>query len=82
MQPDRLNNYARQQRLTHYWVYQTRRDGKPWYVLVSGVYPSLLQAKNAMSQLSSDMQTKKPWVRQIGQVKKDQDNSAFLKIVR
>ncbi|KYP97546.1 hypothetical protein BG74_02145 [Sodalis-like endosymbiont of Proechinophthirus fluctus] len=73
-QPATLNAYARQQQLSHYWVYQTRRDGKPWYVLVNGVYPSLLQAKNAVAQLPADVQAKKPWARQIGQVKKDQNN--------
>ncbi|OZI14279.1 hypothetical protein CE195_09735 [Sodalis-like symbiont of Philaenus spumarius] len=70
-QPATLNAYARQQKLYHYWVYQTRRDGKPWYVLVNGVYPSLSQAKNAVAQLPADVQAKKPWARQIGQVKKD-----------
>ena len=72
-QPATLNAYARQQQLSHYWVYQTRRDGKPWYVLVNGVYPSLSQAKNAVAQLPADVQAKKPWARQIGQVKKDQN---------
>ncbi|MGL9773428.1 MAG: SPOR domain-containing protein [Sodalis sp. (in: enterobacteria)] len=73
-QPATLNAYARQQQLSHYWVYQTRRDGKPWYVLVNGVYPSLSQAKNAVAQLPADVQAKKPWARQINQVKKDQNN--------
>lgn len=73
-QPATLNAYARQQQLSHCWVYQTRRDGKPWYVLVNGVYPSLSQAKNAVAQLPADVQAKKPWARQIGQVKKDQNN--------
>lgn len=73
-QPATLNAYARQQQLSHYWVYQTRRDGKPWYVLVNGVYPSLSQAKNAVAKLPADVQAKKPWARQIGQVKKDQNN--------
>lgn len=73
-QPATLNAYARQQQLSHYWVYQTRRDGKPWYVLVNGVYPSLSQAKNAVAQLPADVQAKEPWARQIGQVKKDQNN--------
>lgn len=72
-QPSTLNAYARKQQLSHAWVYETRRDGKPWYVLVNGVYPSLSQAKSALSQLPADVQAKKPWARQIGQVKKDQN---------
>ncbi len=68
-----LNAYAKKQQLSQYWVYETRRDGKPWYVLVSGVYPSSAQAKSAVAQLPADIQAKKPWAREIGQVKQDQN---------
>lgn len=67
-----LNAYAKKQQLGQYWVYETRREGKPWYVLVSGVYPSAAQAKSAVAQLPADIQAKKPWARDIGQVKQDQ----------
>src|SRR5476649_1409434 len=67
-----LNAYAKKQQLSQYWVYETRREGKPWYVLVSGVYPSATQAKSAVAQLPADIQAKKPWARDIGQVKQDQ----------
>lgn len=72
-QPGTLNAYARKQQLGQYWVYETKRDGKAWYVLVSGVYPSLSQAKSAVAQLPADVQAKKPWPRQISQVKQDQN---------
>ncbi|WP_413723559.1 SPOR domain-containing protein [Sodalis sp. RH24] len=68
-----LNAYAKKQQLGQYWVYETRRDGKPWYVLVSGVYPTSAQAKSAVAQLPADIQAKKPWAREIGQVKQDQN---------
>ncbi|HEY0207868.1 SPOR domain-containing protein [Acerihabitans sp.] len=68
-----LNAYAKKQQLGQYWVYETRRDGKPWYVLVSGVYPTSAQAKRAVAQLPADIQAKKPWAREIGQVKQDQN---------
>ncbi|WP_413726445.1 SPOR domain-containing protein [Sodalis sp. RH16] len=68
-----LNAYARKQQLSQYWVYETRREGKPWYVLVSGVYPTSSQAKSAVAQLPADVQANKPWARQIGQVKQDQN---------
>ncbi|UVK78197.1 MAG: Cell division protein DamX [Sodalis sp. Fse] len=71
-QPETLNAYARKQQLSQYWVYETRRDGKPWYVLINGVYPSLSQAKNAITQLPAEVQVKKPWAKQLKQVKKDQ----------
>lgn len=68
-----LNAYAKKQQLGQYWVYETRRSGKPWYVLVSGVYPTSAQAKSAVAQLPPDIQAKKPWPREIGQVKQDQN---------
>ncbi|RAT15707.1 hypothetical protein AU490_06905 [Lonsdalea populi] len=66
-----LQAYAKTQRLTNYWVYQTQRDGKPWYVLVSGVYASSDEAKRAVASLPADVQAKKPWVKPIRQVKQD-----------
>ncbi|WP_213993264.1 SPOR domain-containing protein [Sodalis sp. dw_96] len=68
-----LNAYAHKQQLSQYWVYETRREGKPWYVLVSGVYSSSSQAKSAVAQLPAGIQANKPWARQIGQVKQDQN---------
>ncbi|MBX9446910.1 SPOR domain-containing protein [Dickeya chrysanthemi] len=68
---DSLKTYAREQRLTNYWVYETKRDGRPWYVLVNGVYASPEDAKRAIASLPADVQAKKPWVRPIRQVKQD-----------
>ncbi|MCA7000657.1 SPOR domain-containing protein [Dickeya solani] len=66
-----LKAYAREQRLANYWVYETKRDGRPWYVLVNGVYASPEDAKRAVASLPADVQAKKPWVRPIRQVKQD-----------
>ncbi|MCI4186280.1 SPOR domain-containing protein [Dickeya dianthicola] len=66
-----LKVYAREQRLANYWVYETKRDGRPWYVLVNGVYASPEDAKRAIASLPADVQAKKPWVRPIRQVKQD-----------
>ncbi|WP_035344653.1 SPOR domain-containing protein, partial [Dickeya sp. DW 0440] len=68
---DSLKTYARELHLTNYWVYETKRDGRPWYVLVNGVYASPEDAKRAISSLPADVQAKKPWVRPIRQVKQD-----------
>ncbi|WP_042861352.1 SPOR domain-containing protein [Dickeya sp. NCPPB 3274] len=68
---DSLKAYAREQRLANYWVYETKRDGRPWYVLVNGVYASPEDAKRAIASLPADVQAKKPWVRPIRQVKQD-----------
>ena len=68
---DTLNAYAKQQKLQNYLVYATKRDGKPWYVLVSGNYASSAEAKRAIATLPADVQAKKPWVRPVRQVQQD-----------
>ncbi|WP_409158763.1 SPOR domain-containing protein [Pectobacterium sp. B2J-2] len=68
---DTLKAYAKQNNLTHSWVYETKRDGKSWYVLVTGVYASSAEAKQAIATLPADVQAKKPWVKPIRQVKQD-----------
>mgnify|MGYP003365047293 CR=1 FL=1 len=66
-----LNTYAREQGLKNYQVYQTTRDGKPWFVLVSGNYATSADAKNAIASLPADVQAKKPWVKPVHQVQQD-----------
>ncbi|KHN49364.1 SPOR domain-containing protein, partial [Pectobacterium fontis] len=68
---DTLKAYAKQNNLTHAWVYETKRDGKSWYVLVTGVYASSAEAKQAIAGLPAEVQAKKPWVKPIRQVKQD-----------
>ncbi|WON76738.1 SPOR domain-containing protein [Serratia sp. UGAL515B_01] len=68
---DTLNAFAKQQNLQHFMVYQTKRDGKPWFVLVSGDYASSAEAKRAIASLPADVQAKKPWVRPVHQVQQD-----------
>lgn len=68
---DTLNAYAKQQKLSDYHVYETKRDGKPWYILVSGNYASSADAKRAITTLPADVQAKKPWVKPVQQVQQD-----------
>ncbi|EIC85821.1 SPOR domain-containing protein [Serratia sp. M24T3] len=70
-QSNSLNAFARQQGLKNYTVYQTERDGKPWFVLVSGNYASSADAKRAIASLPADVQAKKPWVKPVHQVQQD-----------
>lgn len=70
-QSNSLNTFARQQGLKNYAVYQTEREGKPWFVLVSGNYASSADAKRAIASLPADVQAKKPWVKPVHQVQQD-----------
>ena len=66
-----LNAWAKKENLQHYVVYQTQRNGQPWYVLVSGVYATKDDAKRAVSTLPADVQAKNPWAKTIYQVQSD-----------
>ena len=68
---DTLNAWAKKQNLRDYHVYQTTRDGKPWYVLVTGSYSTTAEAKRAVASLPADVQAKKPWVKPVSLVKKE-----------
>ncbi|AUX91963.1 SPOR domain-containing protein [Mixta gaviniae] len=68
---DTLNAWAKKQNLSNYHVYQTTRNGQPWYVLVSGAYATPADAKRAVASLPAEVQAKKPWVKPVSQVKKE-----------
>lgn len=68
---DTLLAFAKKNNMTDYWVYPTRRDGKPWFILVTGNYASSSEARAALSTLPKDVQTNKPWVRSVQQVQQD-----------
>ncbi|MRS17111.1 cell division protein DamX [Enterobacteriaceae bacterium RIT691] len=68
---DNLNNWAKKENIQKYVVYQTSRNGQPWYVLVSGLYASKDEAKNAVATLPADVQAKNPWAKPLHQVQSD-----------
>ncbi|WP_336219898.1 cell division protein DamX [Citrobacter amalonaticus] len=68
---DNLNGWAKKENLKNYVVYQTTRNGQPWYVLVTGVYASKEDAKRAVSTLPADVQAKNPWAKPLHQVQAD-----------
>ncbi|MDU7406005.1 MAG: cell division protein DamX [Citrobacter portucalensis] len=68
---DNLNGWAKKESLKNYVVYQTTRNGQPWYVLVTGVYASKEDAKRAVSTLPADIQAKNPWAKPLHQVQAD-----------
>lgn len=71
---DTLNAWAKKQNLSGYHVYETTRNGQPWYVLVSGSYSTPAQAKQAVASLPADVRAKNPWVKPVSQVKKESKN--------
>ncbi|EMX3307250.1 cell division protein DamX [Salmonella enterica] len=68
---DNLNGWAKKENLINYVVYETTRNGQPWYVLVTGMYASKEDAKRAVSTLPADVQAKNPWAKPLHQVQAD-----------
>lgn len=68
---DNLNSWAKKENIQKYVVYQTTRNGQPWYVLVSGVYATKDDAKRAVTALPADVQAKNPWAKPLHQVQSD-----------
>ncbi|EHL4061389.1 cell division protein DamX [Salmonella enterica subsp. enterica serovar Arechavaleta] len=68
---DNLNGWAKKENLKNYVVYETTRNGQPWYVLVMGMYASKEDAKRAVSTLPADVQAKNPWAKPLHQVQAD-----------
>lgn len=68
---DTLQAFAKRHHLSRYWVYETRRDGKSWYVLIHGDYATSTEAKRAIANLPTEVQATKPWVKSIRQVQQE-----------
>ncbi|MDC9581507.1 SPOR domain-containing protein [Xenorhabdus sp. PR6a] len=68
---DTLTAFAKKNNLANYKVYETKRDSKPWFILIHGNYGSVSEAKSAISSLPAEVQAKKPWVRKLQQVQQD-----------
>lgn len=68
---DNLNGWAKKENLKNYVVYETTRNGQPWYVLVTGMYASKEDDKRAVSTLPADVQAKNPWAKPLHQVQAD-----------
>lgn len=66
-----LAAFAKKYALTNYWIYETQRNGNPWYVLIMGNYPNSLAAHKAIADLPENIRSNKPWVKTFRQVHKE-----------
>lgn len=53
------------------WVYQTRFNGSPWFVVLKGEYAGMSQAQAAIRTLSPALQKAEPWPKSFAQVKRE-----------
>ncbi|MCY0967365.1 SPOR domain-containing protein [Parathalassolituus penaei] len=64
---DYVNKWSSQVKPGLYW-FETTRDGKPWFVVVSGALPDKKAALAAAAQLPTGIRTASPWVRDVSQI--------------
>lgn len=64
---DYVSKWSSQVKPGLYW-FETTRDGKPWFVVVSGALPDKKAALAAAAQLPTGIRTASPWVRDVSQI--------------
>ncbi|MGL5947572.1 MAG: SPOR domain-containing protein [Aeromonas sp.] len=62
---------AKQQLQTSAWVYETTRQGKPWFVVLLGDHATRSAANTALRQLPAALKKLKPWPKSFAQVQKE-----------
>jgi DamX protein len=60
-----LKAFAERHQISDEWVAETTVNGKVWFVLLQGIYPTMDEAKVALEQASAGLDTS-PWVRSVG----------------
>ena len=65
---DKLMEFARANDLPDQWTAQTNVNGKTWYVLMLGVYPTKAEADAALSFVSDKNLSTQPWIRTVASV--------------
>lgn len=55
---DFIENYSLENQVL---VYETKRKGSPWFMVLFDQYPSVAEARRAESQLSQDLRNLAPW---------------------
>jgi septal ring-binding cell division protein DamX len=63
-----LRGYVRKHRLSGTAYYRIERKGRPWYVLVYGLYSDREQARRAIVALPAAVRANNPWPRRIDAV--------------
>lgn len=62
---ENLRYFARQHNLSDQWMARTNVNGKNWYILLLGVYPTRGEAVSALASVRNRLDTT-PWVRSMG----------------
>lgn len=66
-----IQRYQRANGLSAAAYYRIALDGRDWYVLVSGAYPSYRAARDAVAKLPAAVRQNTPWVRKLRTVQQE-----------
>ena len=59
-----------QEKQNEFAYYQSTFNGKAWYRLLYGIYPTKKKAQLAVNKLPENIRKEKPWIRSISTVQK------------
>ncbi|TNF36910.1 MAG: hypothetical protein EP315_03560 [Gammaproteobacteria bacterium] len=62
---DKLLKFASRYQLPDQWTAKVNVNGKDWYVLLLGIYPTRAEASAALSEVRGQLDTR-PWIRSVG----------------
>ncbi|OBU09554.1 hypothetical protein AYY19_10680 [Photobacterium aquimaris] len=61
--------------MTAAMIYQTERNQRPWFIVVTGNYATAAQARTAKSQLPTTLQQLKPWLKPYRHIQQEMNRS-------
>ncbi|MGF1685335.1 AAA family ATPase [Photobacterium japonica] len=56
-------------------AYETLRNDRLWYIIVTGNYPDMQTARQAEQRLPANVRALKPWVKSYGQIHREMDRA-------
>lgn len=62
---DKLLKFANRHQLPDQWTAKVNVNGKTWYVLLLGIYPTRAEASAALADVRGQLDTR-PWIRSVG----------------
>lgn len=68
---ENLKKFVEKNNITHYQIYETKRNNSKWFILIKGIYKSSDEAKKAIKSLPSALQKDNPWVKSGASVNKE-----------
>lgn len=66
-----LKKFVKKNKITDYYIYETKYSNGKWFILVKGNYSSINEAYKAIKSLPTALQKDKPWVKSGAAVNKE-----------